>query len=41
MGASFRYASIDSLDMSWLPLSRFESRALGEQGAVCAVAVYG
>jgi hypothetical protein len=34
MGASFRYASVDSLDMSWLPLSRFESRA------VC-VAVYG
>ena len=27
MGASFRYASVDSLDMSWLPLSRFESRA--------------
>jgi hypothetical protein len=34
MGASFRYASADSLDMSWLPLSRFESRAVG-------VAVYG
>ena len=29
MGASFRYASVDSLDMSWLPLSRFESRAVG------------
>ena len=28
MGASFRYASVDSLDMSWLPLSRFESRAV-------------
>ena len=28
MGASFRYASADSLDMSWLPLSRFESRAV-------------
>ena len=27
MGASFKYASVDSLDMSWLPLSRFESRA--------------
>jgi hypothetical protein len=26
MGASFMYASADSLDMSWLPLSRFESR---------------
>jgi hypothetical protein len=34
MGASFRYASVDSLDMSWLPLSRFESRA-------ACVAVYG
>jgi hypothetical protein len=29
MGASFRYASVDSLDMSWLPLPRFESRAVG------------
>ena len=28
MGASFKYASVDSLDMSWLPLSRFESRAV-------------
>jgi hypothetical protein len=33
MGASFRYAGVDSLDMSWLPLSercraRFESRAV-------------
>ena len=28
MGESFRYASADSLDMSWLPLSRFESRAV-------------
>jgi hypothetical protein len=28
MGESFRYASVDSLDMSWLPLSRFESRAV-------------
>ena len=27
MGASFGYAGVDSLDMSWLPLSRFESRA--------------
>ena len=34
MGASFKYASVDSLDMSWLPLSRFESRAVG-------IAVYG
>jgi hypothetical protein len=24
MGASFGYASVDSLDMSWLPLSRFD-----------------
>jgi hypothetical protein len=29
MGASFGYASADSLDMPWLPLSRFESRAVG------------
>jgi hypothetical protein len=29
MGASFKYAGVDSLDMSWLPLSRFESRAVG------------
>ena len=29
MGASFMYAGVDSLDMSWLPLSRFESRAVG------------
>jgi hypothetical protein len=28
MGESFGYASADSLDMSWLPLSRFESRAV-------------
>jgi hypothetical protein len=28
MGASFEYASVDSLDMSWLPLLRFESRAV-------------
>jgi hypothetical protein len=28
MGASFRYASADSQDMSWLPLPRFESRAV-------------
>jgi hypothetical protein len=28
MGESFRYAGVDSLDMSWLPLSRFESRAV-------------
>jgi hypothetical protein len=34
MDASFGYASADSLDMSWLPLPRFESRAVG-------VAVYG
>jgi hypothetical protein len=34
MGASFRYASADSLDMSLLPLWRFESGAAG-------VAVYG
>jgi hypothetical protein len=29
MGASFGYAGVDSPDMSWLPLSRFESRAAG------------
>jgi hypothetical protein len=29
MGESFRYAGVDSLDMSWLPLPRFESRAVG------------
>ena len=29
MGESFGYASVDSLDMSWLPLSRFGSRAAG------------
>jgi hypothetical protein len=28
MGASFGYASADSLDMPWLPLPRFESRAV-------------
>jgi hypothetical protein len=28
VGESFRYASVDSLDMSWLPLPRFESRAV-------------
>jgi hypothetical protein len=28
MGESFRCASLDSLDMSWLPLPRFESRAV-------------
>jgi hypothetical protein len=28
MGASFRYSSVDSLDMSWLPLPRFESRTV-------------
>jgi hypothetical protein len=33
MGASFGYASVYSLDMSWLPLPRFESRA-------ASVAVY-
>jgi hypothetical protein len=38
---SFGYASVDSLDMSWLPLSRFESRAVcvavsrRERGARC------
>ena len=29
MGASFGYASVDSLDMSWLALPRFGSRAAG------------
>jgi hypothetical protein len=28
MGASFGYAGVDSLDMSWLALSRFGSRAV-------------
>jgi hypothetical protein len=28
MGALFKYAGVDSLDMSWLPLPRFESRAV-------------
>jgi hypothetical protein len=28
MGKSFRYASVGSLDMSWLPLPRLESRAV-------------
>jgi hypothetical protein len=28
MSASFVYASADSLDMPWLPLPRFESRAV-------------
>jgi hypothetical protein len=35
MGASFGYASADSLDMPWLPLPRFESRAVGV--AVCGL----
>jgi hypothetical protein len=39
MGASFRYASADSLDMSWLPLSRFESRAVCV--AVCGLGARG
>jgi hypothetical protein len=43
MGASFGYASADrapdSLDMSWLPLSRFESRAVGV--AVCGLGARG
>jgi hypothetical protein len=34
IGASFKHAGVDSLDMSWLPLPRFESRSVG-------VAVYG
>jgi hypothetical protein len=29
MGASFGCANADRLDRSWLPLSRFESRAAG------------
>jgi hypothetical protein len=29
MGASFGYASVGSLDMPWLPLSRFGSQAAG------------
>jgi hypothetical protein len=28
MGASFGHVNADSLDMSWLPLPRFESRAV-------------
>jgi hypothetical protein len=40
MGASFGYANVDSLDMSWLPqLPRFESRALGV--AVCDLGARG
>ena len=39
MGASFGYASADSLDMSWLPLSRFESRAACV--AVCGLGARG
>jgi hypothetical protein len=35
MGASFRYASVPSLDMPWLPLPRFESRAV--RVAVCGL----
>jgi hypothetical protein len=35
MGASFGYTNADSLDISWLPLSRFESRV-----ACVAVAVW-
>jgi hypothetical protein len=35
MGESFGYASADSLDMSWLPLPRFESRAV--RVAVCGL----
>jgi hypothetical protein len=35
MGASFEYASADSLEMPWLPLSRFESRAV--RVAVCGL----
>jgi hypothetical protein len=33
MGASFGYAGVDSLDLSSLPRSRFESRAV--RVAVC------
>jgi hypothetical protein len=28
MGASFGHEHVDSLDMSWLPLPRFESQAV-------------
>jgi hypothetical protein len=39
MGASFRYADVDRLDMSWLPLSKFESQAVGV--AVCGLGARG
>jgi len=39
MGASFRHANADSLDMSWLPLSRLESQAVGV--AVCGLGARG
>jgi hypothetical protein len=39
MGESFRYAGVDSLDMSWLPLPRFESRAA--RVAVCGLGARG
>jgi hypothetical protein len=35
MGASFRYAGVDSVDMSWLPLPMLESRAVGVPVCVC------
>ena len=39
MGASFRHANKDSLDMSWLPLSRLEPQAVGV--AVCGLGAMG
>ena len=39
MGASFRYENVDSLDMSWLSLPRFESQAVGV--AVCGLGARG
>jgi hypothetical protein len=39
MGAPFGYANAGSLDMSWLPLSRFESRVVCV--AVCGLGARG
>jgi hypothetical protein len=39
MGASFGHENVDSLDMSWLSLPRFESQAVGV--AVCGLGARG
>jgi hypothetical protein len=39
VGASSRYENVDSLDMSWLSLPRFESQAVGV--AVCGLGARG